>query len=200
MGKTFKYILPVILLLVMSACNRNRNNPGWDYFPDMFYSTAYETNTKNPNFEDGLTMRVPVPGTIPRDYTPFEYTNDPESRILAGKELVNPLPATPENLARGESAYTTFCVGCHGIRGEGDGWLFTSGLYPMKPLPVSRDNAVKLKDGEIYHTITLGLRSMGAHGSQVRPDDRWKIVMYIRTLQDSLAKVSELKKEQPVQK
>ena len=63
----------------------------------MFYSTAYETYSKNPNFEDGMTMRVPVPGTVPRDFTPFEYTNDPESRIKAGKELVNPVLATPES-------------------------------------------------------------------------------------------------------
>jgi mono/diheme cytochrome c family protein len=192
MWKTFKYILPVILLLGMSACNRDRNNPGWDYFPDMFYSTAYETNSKNPNFEDGLTMRVPVPGTVPRDYTPFEYTNDPESRILAGKELANPLLTTPENLSRGKVVYTTFCIGCHGIKGEGDGRLFTSGLYPLKPLSVSGAAAEKLKDGEIYHTITLGLRSMGAHGSQIHSDDRWKLVLYIRKLQDNELKNSEL--------
>jgi mono/diheme cytochrome c family protein len=192
MWKTFKYILPVILLLGMSACNRDRNNPGWDYFPDMFYSTAYETNSKNPNFEDGLTMRVPVPGTVPRDYTPFDYTNDPESRILAGNELTNPLLTTPENLSRGEVVYTTFCIGCHGIKGEGDGRLFTSGLYPLKPLSVSGAAAEKLKDGEIYHTITLGLRSMGAHGSQIYPDDRWKLVLYIRKLQDNELKNSEL--------
>jgi mono/diheme cytochrome c family protein len=194
MHKTFKYILPVILLLALSACNRDRNNPGWDYFPDMFYSTAYETNTKNPNFDDGSTMRVPVQGTIPRDYTPFEYTNDPDSRILAGNELVNPIPPSPENLSRGESAYTIFCIGCHGIKGEGDGQLFTSGLYPLKPLTLTGNTAAQLKDGELYHTITLGIRSMGAHGSQIRPDDRWKIVLYIRKLQENELKKSDIKK------
>jgi mono/diheme cytochrome c family protein len=182
-GKNFKSVILMALLVIQCACNRDRNNPGWDYFPDMFYSTAYETNSKNPNFEDG-TMRVPVPGTVPRDFTPFQYSNDPESRIKAGEELKNPVVASSENLTRGEVVYTTFCIVCHGIKGEGDGRLFTSGLYPLKPLTLSRDNAVKLKDGEIYHTITLGIRSMGAHGSQIRPDDRWKLVLYIRKLQE----------------
>ena len=191
-GNIFKTAFLVYLLIILSACNRGRNNPGWDYFPDMFYSTAYETYSKNPNFEDGMTMRVPVPGTVPRNFTPFEYSNDPESRIKAGKELVNPVLATPEAVSRGKAAYTTFCIGCHGISGKGDGRLFTSGLYPLKPLSLSGDTAVKLKDGEIFHTITLGIRSMGAHGSQIRPDDRWKLVMYIRKLQKERSKVSDV--------
>jgi len=191
--KIFKTIFLVLLLVSVYACNRDRNNPGWDYFPDMFYSTAYETNSKNPNFEDGLTMRTPVPGTIPRDFIPFEYTNDPESRIKAGIELVNPFVATQESLLRGKAVYTTFCIGCHGIAGEGDGRLFTSGLYPLKPLSLSGDAATKLKDGEIFHTITLGIRSMGAHGSQIRPDDRWKLVIYIRKLQEDEPMVKDTK-------
>jgi mono/diheme cytochrome c family protein len=154
----------------------------------MFYSTAYETYSKNPNFENGMTMRVPVPGTVPRDFTPFEYTNDPESRIKAGKELVNPFSETSETLLRGKAVYTTFCIGCHGIEGKGDGHLFASGLYPLKPLSLSGDTAAKLKDGEIFHTITLGIRSMGAHGSQIRRDDRWKLVLYIRKLQEEVKK------------
>lgn len=183
-GNFFKTLFLVFLLMNLYSCNRNRNNPGWDYFPDMFYSTAYETNSKNPNFENGMTMRVPVPGTVPRDFTPFEYTNDPESRIKAGKELANPFLMTPEALSRGKVIYTTFCIGCHGIAGKGDGHIYTSGLYPIKPLSLSGDTASKLKDGEIYHTITLGIRSMGAHGSQIRPDDRWKLVLYTRKLQE----------------
>ena len=193
-GKGFITVLLVFVLVNLAACNRDRNNPGWDYFPDMFYSTAYETNTKNPNFENGMTMRVPVAGTISREFIPFEYTNDPESRKMAGKELVNPFLKSPETLSRGKLIYTTFCIGCHGIEGNGDGRLFTSGLYPLKPLTLSGESAVKLKDGEIYHTITLGIRSMGAHGSQIRPDDRWKLILYIRTLQEDASKGTDLKK------
>jgi len=157
--------------------------PGWDYFPDMFYSTAYETFSKNPNFSDGMTMRVPPVGTIPQGYTPFEYTVDPESRIKAGKELQNPFTPGEENLLRGKTVFNTFCIGCHGIKGDGDGYLFTSGLYPRKPGVLSRDKGLTLKDGEIYHTITLGFGTMGSHASQIQPDDRWKIVLYIRELQ-----------------
>jgi hypothetical protein len=188
-----EYIYKMILLLfcswTLNGCNSDRNKPGWDYFPDMFYSIAYETYSKNPNFKDGQTMRVPVPGTIPRDFTPFEYTNDPGSRIKAGNELMNPFLPSLNALERGKSVYTTFCIGCHGIRGEGDGHLFVSGLYPLKPASISGSTAVKLKDGEIFHSITLGIRSMGAHGSQIRPDDRWMLVLYIRQLQGEVSGV-----------
>jgi len=186
-----KIFILLCAAFMFNACDRNRNHPGWDYFPDMFYSTAYETFSKNPNFNDGMTMRDPVPGTVPRDFTPFEYTNDPESRIKAGLELGNPFLPTTDNLMRGKTVYTTFCIGCHGIKGEGDGHLFTSGLYPLKPLSLSGNTAAKLKDGEIYHTITLGIRSMGAHGSQIRPDDRWKLVLYVRKLQEEAAGISD---------
>jgi len=37
-------------------------------------------------------------------------------------------------------------------------------------------------DGEIYHVITSGYGVMGAHGSQIIPDDRWKIVLYVKDI------------------
>jgi mono/diheme cytochrome c family protein len=183
-GFIFNSALLALLALALLSCDRSRNNPGWDYFPDMFYSTAYESYSGNPNFKDDMTMRTPPDGTVPVDYTPFDYTLDPESRIKAGKDLVNPFVSSEENVARGRSIYGTFCLGCHGAKGEGDGRLFTSKLYPLKPRSLVAASAADLKDGEIYHTITLGFGSMGAHGGQVRPDDRWKLVLYIRTLQN----------------
>jgi mono/diheme cytochrome c family protein len=182
-GTGFKTLFLIFFSVMLLSCNRNRNNPGWDYFPDMFYSTAYETFTKNPNFSDSMTMRVPVAGTVPRGFTPFEYTIDAESRIKAGKELVNPFSPGQDIIDRGELIYNTFCLVCHGKGGDGDGHLYTSGLYPLKPRTLVSGSAPALKDGEIYHTITLGFGSMGAHGSQIRPDDRWKLVLYIRELQ-----------------
>lgn len=176
----------VLFSLVQFSCNRDRNHPGWDYFPDMFYSTAYETFSENPNFTDGMTMREPVPGPVPRDFVPFGYTADAESRARAGNELANPFSPAAAVLDRGREVYTIFCAGCHGIRGNGDGELFTAGLYSLQPKSLTDSIALSLKDGEIFHTITLGLGFMGAHGSQVLPDDRWKMILYIRELQDRL--------------
>ena len=182
-GKICRSVSLILLVFLFISCDRNRNKPGWDYFPDMFYSTAYETFTKNPNFKDGMTMRVPVEGTVPRDFTPFNYTIEEKSRIQAGLELVNPVTATDETLLKGKEVFSVFCAGCHGDTGAGDGILYSSGLYPLQPRLLTGKDADKLKDGEIFHSITLGFGSMGAHGSQVRAEDRWKIIHYIRQLQ-----------------
>jgi mono/diheme cytochrome c family protein len=190
----YKAILMLLFSVILSGCNRNRNNPGWDFFPDMFYSTAYETFTKNPNFKDSMTMRVPVPGTVPIGFTPFEYTIDKESRVRAGNELLNPVLPEADVLLQGKKIYNVFCVGCHGIVGEGDGHLYTSKLYPVKPRSLVSEEAVKLKDGEIFHSVTLGFGSMGAHGSQIRPDDRWKLILYIRELQEEAHMISDVEK------
>jgi len=176
-----KYLSIVILFLVIvSSCDRNRNHPGWDYFPDMFYSEAYETYTPNPNFDDGKTMRVPVEGTIARDYIPFDYGIETEERTRAGLELKNPYAHNEKAVKGGGELYKAFCANCHGKAGNGDGHLYTSGKYLVKPRSLVNQTARNLKDGEIFHTISLGFGSMGAHESQIRYDDRWMIVSYIR--------------------
>ncbi len=172
-------ILSFLSVLTVS-CDRNRNHPGWDYFPDMFYSTAYETYSPNPNFADGKTFRDPVKGTVSREITSFGYSLLEGERARAGRELVNPFQSTPENLVRGKRIYTVYCLQCHGADGNGTGKLYTSGLYPLKPRSLVNDVAKNLKDGEIYHSITLGFVSMGPHGSQIKPDDRWKLIQFIR--------------------
>ena len=40
-----------------------------------------------------------------------------------------------------------------------------------------------LTDGKIYHTITHGVNLMGSHKSQLSPEQRWKVVMYVHELQ-----------------
>jgi mono/diheme cytochrome c family protein len=177
--------------LLFWSCDRNRNMRGYDFMPDMVYSQAFETYSENPNFQDSMTMRVPVSGSVPRGFIPFRYTIDTESRTRAGKELVNPYSMTDKVIADGKLIFTTFCIGCHGARGGGDGQLYTSGLYPLKPREISGAATSKLSDGEIYHTITLGFGSMGAHGSQIKPDDRWKLVLYVRELQKEAQKIRD---------
>ena len=73
-----------------TSCDRDNNSPGYTYFPDMTYSTAYESFSENPNFENNTTLREPVEGTVPRGYFPLPYTKDLEDREKAGRELTNP--------------------------------------------------------------------------------------------------------------
>ena len=167
---------------LLSGCNRDNNSPGWDYFPDMAYSYAYESYSANPNFADGKTLREPVKGTLSRELIPFPYEKTDEDRIKAGKELVNPVPLNDTILARGKEEFTIYCMMCHGEKGDGQGYLYTSKKYIYPPANLLADKVKVLPDGQIYHTITLGIRIMGAHGSQIRPVDRWKIIHYIKNV------------------
>lgn len=172
-------------MAIMSSCDRDNNHPGYNYYPDMVDSRAYESFSENPNFADGKTLREPVEGTVPRGHSPLPYTKDLEDRALAGKELQNPVPLNDETLARGKVLYDRFCLQCHGPQGDGQGILYTSKLYPLQPASLVNEKVRNLPDGEIFHTITYGYGVMAEHASIIRPEDRWIIVNYIRKeLQD----------------
>lgn len=177
---TIKSLAAGALILAFGSCDRDRNTKGWEYFDDMTHSAAYETYTPNPNFADGKTMRNPVEGTIPLGYQPYLYEKNDTDRVLAGKELVNPYQPTAENIARGKQVFAIFCINCHGDKGDGKGYLFTSGKYPFPPKSLLSDKVRKGPIGEIYHVVTVGFGVMPAHGSQVRPEDRWKVAMYVK--------------------
>ncbi len=62
-----KLILLAFVVLAFSSCNKDQNNPGYTFYPDMQYSQAYETYSTNPVFADGYTNRAPAEGTIPEE-------------------------------------------------------------------------------------------------------------------------------------
>lgn len=176
-----KAVLMAILFAgLMSACDRKHDEPGWDYFPDMVYSPAYQTWSENPLFEDGKTMQPPVEGTIPRNMIPFQYEKTEEDADRAGRELFNPLTPTGENIERGEKVYSVFCMNCHGEKGDGSGHLFTSGRYLVPPASLVEERVRSQPDGKIYHTISVGYGVMAEHASLILPADRWKAILYIR--------------------
>jgi mono/diheme cytochrome c family protein len=170
----------LLLLAAVTTCDRDRKHPGWDYFPDMAYSNAYETYTPNEIFADGKTNQAPVDGTVSRDALPFAYGPSTEERARAGRELANPLDATEEYLERGLKVYEAFCMSCHGPGGDGQGHLVTSGVYKYPVRTLVSEEMKARPDGEIFHSITLGFGVMGPHGFMIRPEDRWKTILYIR--------------------
>lgn len=178
----FKSIPAIALVLFLGSCDRDRNTTGWEYFDDMAHSPAYESYSPNPNFADGKTMRNPVEGTIPIGYQPYLYQKTDEDRVKAGLALVNPLEATEPNLARGKQVFTIFCSNCHGEKGDGQGYLFTSKKYPFQPGNLLSDKVRNNPEGEIFHVITVGFGVMPPHGYMIRPEDRWKAAMYIKNI------------------
>ena len=173
-------LVAVVLIIVFGSCDRDRNTTGWEYFDDMAHSAAYETYSPNPNFADGKTMRNPVEGTIPLGYEAYPYVKSDEDRTRAGKELVNPMEPTVQNLERGKQVFAVYCLNCHGDKGDGKGFLFTSGKYPFPPKSLLSDKVKNNPIGEIYHVETVGFGVMPAHGKQLRPEDRWKVAMYVK--------------------
>jgi mono/diheme cytochrome c family protein len=182
----FPVISLLAVMLFTSSCNHDRNQPGYAYMPDMYYSEPYDAYTANPVFRDSLTMQAPVKGTIARGHYPeYPYkAKSAEDQKKAGLELVNPIPVSTEALAKGKEQYTIFCINCHGALGDGKGYLYTSKRFPAQPTSLIGDIVKNKPDGEIYHVITLGSLSglMGAHGSQIAPENRWKIILYVREL------------------
>jgi len=59
-------LLMLVMLVMFWSCDRTRTDKGYEYFPDMVHSQAYETYSENNVWEDGQTMRKPAEGTIPR--------------------------------------------------------------------------------------------------------------------------------------
>lgn len=166
---------------VFFSCTPGPNDPGTQYAPQMYDDVAYESlkqvekNTINPG---GLNMRVPAEGTIARGKLAYYDHVAKDSVDMAGVVLKNPLKATKAHLDEGQVLYVRFCAPCHGAEGQGDG------LVGKKFLGVANLNQDRLKAvplGHIYHVITNGRGRMMPHGSQLNPEERWKISMYIRT-------------------
>lgn len=180
--------------LATTACSNDGNDPGVEYAPEMYESIPYEPlrqtsfNTVN---SFGINERTPANGTIPRGKLDFFDHIPKDSVRIAERVLRNPYAYTKANLEEGKVLYTRICSHCHGEAGDGQGPVGVK----FKGVPNYSAGAYKtMNDGHIYHVIEWGRNRMMPHGSQVNPEERWKIAMYVRVLQrgegpDALSKL-----------
>jgi mono/diheme cytochrome c family protein len=181
---------------LISCGGAHGDDPGHAYMPDMYYSRAYETygyNDVGGEF-DSLKARgiyysgMPVYGTVARgDMMSYHLSSDSAGMILANT-LKNPLDsmaATQGNMKEAERLYLINCGICHGTALDGNGPIYNggNGPYPAAPRPLNGDYAKALSDGHMFHVITYGKGSMGSYASQLRPEQRWWVIKYIRSKQ-----------------
>ncbi len=152
------------------------------------HAEFYNSNNLNPY---QMNMREPAPNTVSRNkngYLPYRLGKD--SLAFAARTLKNPLDSTAEVIAGGKALYEMYCDHCHGAKGAGDGKVAAGvkiddvqkGNY--NGVPDYNSGVLKnISEGHIFHVITHGKGLMWAHGSQISPEDRWKIAKYVKTLQ-----------------
>jgi mono/diheme cytochrome c family protein len=92
-----------------------------------------------------------------------------------------PFPIDEAALDRGEQRFNIYCSVCHGRTGEGNGPVVLRGY--RKPPSLHEPRLRNAPVGYIFDVITNGFGAMPDYSAQVSPEDRWKIIAYIRALQ-----------------
>lgn len=200
-AKTLSVLGMAVAGISLAGCRAAGENPGLEYAPQMYHSIAYEplsqiTNSEtagdvisnredgkgeffnsNINNPHGMNMREPVANTVPRNkegYLPYRlkaFELEPAALIK------NPVVSNEAILAEGEQLFLQYCSTCHGKGGEGDG---LAGAVIGGVANLKGGAYIGLPEGHIFHVITKGKGRMGAHGSQITPESRWKIVHYVK--------------------
>jgi mono/diheme cytochrome c family protein len=187
----------VVVVAIAGKRGQISRRPPIEVFPDMDRQPKLRPQTEADFFADGLSSRLPVPGTIaratPRDVGgravyPFEEHAVNTGRVPGGTNYVEttPLPVTAQRLARGQERYTIYCAPCHGAEGDGKSITAKLGMAVIASLhDATGRKVVQQPDGELFHTITYGKNLMGAYGGLIPVEDRWAIIAYVRALQRS---------------
>jgi hypothetical protein len=146
-------------------------------------------------YTDKHEMRVPAEGTVARGYIPYEFTGVTDTNQFYG----NPLLPAKKVLELGKEKFLTFCSPCHGDYADGKSRLM--GQYPPGSTLHSA-RVIAFPDGKIYNIITNGQNSMPSYAYQIKREERWAIINYIRVLQraqnpkpSDFSAINDIKKE-----
>ena len=111
--------------------------------------------------------------------------------------LVNefPFPVTEWDLNRGQERFGIYCALCHGATGFGDGMIVRRGF---RQPPSFHDDRLRGEPlGHYFDVITNGWGAMASYADLIPPDDRWRIIAYLRALQLSRQSGAGAQQQQP---
>lgn len=204
----FASLLVVLLLLVPPAViARVRSAPSPNQpirlIQDMAFQSKFKTQSENPFFADRRAMRFPVAGAVARGHLNADSHLD--AGVVGGAWATTLPPSLVETrsveaiMARGRERFDIYCSVCHGFAGNGDGTvnqrameLLTNvngpvnGTTWVQAKSLTHDETVTVQPiGQIFNTVTNGIRNMAGYASQISVEDRWAIALYVKALQRS---------------
>jgi mono/diheme cytochrome c family protein len=131
-------------------------------------------------FADERSARPLVPGTVARG----QLRDD--TLLYAGKvgdkdADVFPFAVDARVMARGQERFNIYCSPCHGRTGQGDGMVVRRGY--RRPPSFHQDRLRNAPVGHFFDVISDGFGAMPDYAAQIKVEDRWAIIAYVRALQ-----------------
>ncbi len=131
-------------------------------------------------FADDRSARPLVDGTVARGHLRDDdllYTGKANGQDAT----VFPRPVDAAMMARGRQRFDIYCSPCHGRTGQGDGMVVRRGY--RHPPSFHQDRLRDAPVGHFFDVITNGFGAMPDYSAQIRVEDRWAIIAYVRALQ-----------------
>lgn len=200
---TYLFVIVSVILLTatFTSCKKASGDyPGDSYTWDMNYSRAYETYSMHPDMPNNMSALEPVDNTVPyvgnavsgtlgdslsRELNlPYAIPNTPEGYILAATANKNPFTINQKDVvAEGKHYYDIYCAVCHGVAGDGKGFIVTEGKYTAAPPSYFDAAYLAMTEGTMFHSVSYGRNAMQSYAYALSKEERWKVITYVKKMQ-----------------
>jgi mono/diheme cytochrome c family protein len=179
--------------MIAKARATHSSEPRGHMLSDMDFQPKAQAQNASVIFANGRASRVPPAGTVARGDLDLD---DHYFRGLEDGEWARAFPpdfdVSTRTMERGRQRFGIYCQPCHGAAGDGSGMVHRRTLSLgrnvrgwVQPSNLHQDTIVRQPHGQLFNTITHGIRTMPSYASQISVEDRWAIVLYLRALQRS---------------
>jgi mono/diheme cytochrome c family protein len=176
----------------VSSCRQDmHDNPRYEAYEDgadrqlpegTVARGALDLNPSAPKIESGQAAKPQsVVATAAGAGAQPATASTPTPQTAPAGEDGFPFKVTREILDRGQSRYEISCAPCHGKLGDANGMIVLRGF--RRPPNYTEERLLKAPSSYFYDVITNGFGAMSSYGDQLTPEDRWKVIAYIRVLQ-----------------
>jgi mono/diheme cytochrome c family protein len=181
------------LAVIYRARSVTSSKPKIHFIQNMDNQPKFVSQEANALFLDGRAMRPRVEGTIAQSGMVGD-THEFMGIVDGTWATTYPSGLTVDRafIERGQERFNIYCSPCHGKGGFGDGLVHhraqqlvetgVNGTSWVAPKNLHEDVIKALTVGELFNTITNGVRTMSGYASQIPAQDRWAIISYIEAL------------------
>lgn len=174
--------------LVAEARATKSRQPRLHLIRDMDSQPRVQAQQAFPHFPDGRGSRPQLPGTVAVERSLDEH-------LMTGRHAGEPASTFPPSfvidrkaMTTGRQGFDTYCAPCHGLVGDGDGMIaqrageLAQGTW-VPPSDLNQDYLRQQPIGQLFVSVTDGVRTMPRYDHLLEPEDRWRILLYLRALQ-----------------